>query len=168
MCSSDLGNDPETLKANQAYQEALNRLTQSLEGRRNQMFDPQLLALAEGLLTPGRTGSFFEGLGTAAGKMRQAEEIEEKRAQEIAQAQLGLAERGLSLARAKSNEEFARQLMVPGLEGGEESSGVVSDPFGLPAYRYAAPDTQSINQIKAAGIRAGKEDRKSTRLNSSH
>jgi hypothetical protein len=119
------------------------------------MFDPQLLALAEGLLTPGRTGSFFEGLGTAAGKMRAAEELEEKRAQEIAQAQLGLAEKGLALQRARSNEEFAKQLMVSGMEGGAEPTGSVSDPTGLTAYRFDAPDTQSINQIKAAGIKEG-------------
>jgi hypothetical protein len=139
------GNDPETLKANQAYQEALNRLTQSLEGRKNRMFDPQLLALAEGLLTPGRTGSFFEGLGTAAGKMRQAEELEEKRAQEIAQAQLGLAERGLTLAQARQRERMYQNLLGPsaGQPAGQPSRLPVEQPTGQPpVLQQGAPQAQ--------------------------
>lgn len=131
------GPDPETLKANQAYQDALTRLTESLEGRKNRMFDPQLLALAEGLLTPGRTGSFFEGLGTAAGKMRQAEELEEKRAQEIAQAQLGLAEKGLSLAQMRQREKMYRELL--GGQPGELLSGA---PAGAAPSAPSAPATR--------------------------
>jgi len=131
------GTDRETLKANQAYQDALTRLTESLEGRKNRMFDPQLLALAEGLLTPGRTGSFFEGLGTAAGKMRQAEELEEKRAQEIAQAQLGLAEKGLSLAQMRQREKMYRELL--GGQPGELPSGA---PAGAAPSAPSAPATR--------------------------
>jgi len=136
------GTDPETLKANQAYQEALTRLTESLEGRKNRMFDPQLLALAEGLLTPGRTGSFFEGLGTAAGKMRAAEELEEKRAQEIAQAQLGLAEKGLTLAqRMALDREYAR------LEG-KPTEAPRAAPPGAPAPSEGkAPEPTDVQRI---------------------
>jgi hypothetical protein len=111
------------------------------------MFDPQLLALAEGLLTPGRTGSFFEGLGTAAGKMRAAEELEEKRGQEIAQAQLGLAEKGLSLAQMRQREKMYRDLL--GGQPGEQPSGQLfaapsggppsAPPSGQPATRPTAP-----------------------------
>jgi hypothetical protein len=136
------GTDRETLKANQAYQDALTRLTESLEGRKNRMFDPQLLALAEGLLTPGRTGSFFEGLGTAAGKMRAAEELEEKRAQEIAQAQLGLAEKGLSLAQMRQREKMYRELLggQPGeLPSGAPAGAAPSAPPTAPATRPTAP-----------------------------
>lgn len=139
------GDSPEAQKANLAYQEALNRLTQSLEGRRNQMFDPQLLALAEGLLTPGRTGSFFEGLGTAAGKMRQAEELEEKRAQEIAQAQLGLAEKGLTLAQARQRERMYQNLLGPsaGEPAGQPGIQPVEQPTGQPPVpKEGAPQAQ--------------------------
>ena len=99
---------PEAIQANKAYQEALNRLNSALEARQNKMFDPTMLALAEGFLTPGRTGSFGEALGTAAGKMRAAEEVESKQEQELAQAKLGLAQQQMQLARQKQMSDVAR------------------------------------------------------------
>lgn len=98
----------EAVQANKAYQEALNRLNSALEARQNKMFDPTMLALAEGFLTPGRTGSFGEALGTAAGKMRAAEEVESKQEQELAQAKLGLAQQQMQLARQKQMSDVAR------------------------------------------------------------
>ena len=99
---------PESIQANKAYQEALNRLNSALEARQNKMFDPTMLALAEGFLTPGRTGSFGEALGTAAGKMRAAEEVESKQEQELAQAKLGLAQQQMQLARQKQMSDVAK------------------------------------------------------------
>ena len=99
---------PEAAQANKAYQDALERLNKSLEARQNRMFDPTMLALAEGFLTPGRTGSFGEALGTAAGKMRAAEEVESKQEQEFAQAKLGLAQQQMQLARQKQMSDVAR------------------------------------------------------------
>jgi hypothetical protein len=37
------------------------------ERQQNQLFDPKMMAFAQGVLTPGKTGSFFESLGTGLG-----------------------------------------------------------------------------------------------------
>ena len=116
---------PEGDQANQAVQAALNRLTQSLDARKSRLFDPTLLAMAEGFLAPTKTGGFGESLGLAAGRVRQAEEQEAKREQEMAQAQLGIAEKGLELARQKEREKQYRMLLggpeqaAPSAPGGQ-------------------------------------------------
>ena len=67
------GDDPETIAANRAYQDALSKLTDSLNSRKNRLFDPVLLAAAQGFLAPTQTGSFGESLGNAAAKIGAAE-----------------------------------------------------------------------------------------------
>lgn len=116
----------EAIQANKAYQEALNRLNSALEARQNKMFDPTMLALAEGFLTPGRTGSFGEALGTAAGKMRAAEEVESKQEQELAQAKLGLAQQQMQLARQKQMSDVARAHFFG--QGASQPSGGAAAP----------------------------------------
>lgn len=132
------GEDPAAIQANKAYQDALERLNKALESRQNRMFDPTMLALAEGFLTPGRTGSFGEALGTAAGKMRAAEEQEGKTEMELAQAKLGLAERGIALEQQRQRERQYQQYFggtgaAPGASSavaGAPSEGV---PRGAPS-----------------------------------
>ena len=43
------GEDPATVEANRVYQDALARLSQSLDTRKNRFFDPVWLAAAQGL-----------------------------------------------------------------------------------------------------------------------
>ena len=62
------GEDSETLEANRRYQEALTRLTESLDNRKNRFFDPVMLAAAQGFLAPTQTGGFGESLGNVASK----------------------------------------------------------------------------------------------------
>ena len=49
-----------------AYKSALQKMKAALDMRENRMFDPQLLAMAQGFLSPTKTGSFGESLGQAA------------------------------------------------------------------------------------------------------
>jgi len=114
------------------YQAALDRVMQSLDARKNRLFDPTLLAMAEGFLSPTRTGSFGESLGIAAGKLRGAEEAEFKREQELAQAQLGLAQQGMQLERQKQMSQAYEQALRPGLNApsAAPSGGA---PGGAPA-----------------------------------
>ena len=56
----DLGDQRE------AMNEALLRMRQSLDARKNRMFDPVLMQTAAGFLKPTKTGSFGESLGYAA------------------------------------------------------------------------------------------------------
>ena len=51
------GEDPEIALANKRYQDAVARLSDSLANRK-MMFDPTLLAMAEGFLSPTQTGGF--------------------------------------------------------------------------------------------------------------
>jgi hypothetical protein len=98
------GDDPDIIEANRRYQEALAKLTESLDVRKNRFFDPTLLAMAEGFLGPTQTGSFGEALGRVAGKLGPAEAAAAKEKQEIAQQQLGVATQGLELQRLKSRD----------------------------------------------------------------
>jgi hypothetical protein len=122
-------------EAQRKYQEALDRVTQSLDARKNRLFDPVLLAMAEGFLAPTRTGHFGEALGNAAGKLRGAEEAEFKREQELAQAQLGVAQQGMQL-----EQQRARQRFLTGMMPGTQPPGQPAGPPGAqPPTPMAAP-----------------------------
>jgi hypothetical protein len=58
------GEGPDIVEANTRYQDALAKLTESLDNRKNRFFDPTLLAAASGFLAPTQTGGFGESLGT--------------------------------------------------------------------------------------------------------
>ena len=113
----------------------------SLDARKNQMFDPQLLALAEGFLKPTQTGSFGESLGYAVAGARQAGEVEAKRARELAEARLGLAGQQVGIQRQKARERMFQQAMgeptgVPAAagegEGAPTPSAGATGPSGGP------------------------------------
>ena len=141
------GEDPAAIQANKAYQDALERLNKSLEARQNRMFDPTMLALAEGFLTPGRTGSFGESLGVAAGKMRVAEEEEGKTEMALAQAKLGLAERGIALEQQRQRERQFKEALE-GAPGGA-SVGVAA---GAPAGARPGVSTEAPSQRPEARL----------------
>jgi len=145
------GEDPAAIQANKAYQDALERLNKALESRQNRMFDPTMLALAEGFLTPGRTGSFGESLGIAAGKMRAAEEQESKTEMELAQAKLGLAERGIALEQQRQRERQFREYFgnAGAAPRGAPSSGA---PSGAPSAVAGAPSGAAEGQRPEARL----------------
>lgn len=122
------------------YQEALDRVTASLDARKNRLFDPVLLAMAEGFLTPTRTGSFGESLGIAAGKLRGAEEARFKEEQELAQAQLGLAQQGMQLERQRQMSKAYEEALKPSGAPAGGLPGTAAGPAGAPAgVSSAAP-----------------------------
>ncbi len=147
-------------EAQRKYQEALDRVTQSLDARKNRLFDPTLLAMAEGFLAPTRTGSFGESLGIAAGKLRGAEEAEFKREQELAQAQLGLAQQGMQLQRQRQMSQAYEQALKPGLNapsaapsGGAPAAGSLGATAGAvppgaepQGFQIAPPMPLSMNR----------------------
>jgi hypothetical protein len=115
------GEDPEVIEANRRYQAALAELTASLDNRKR-FFDPTLLAMAQGFLSPTQTGGFGESLSNVAKNVGAAQEAEEKRNQEILQQKLGVAGQGLELQRLKARDaELAKFL-------GEAPSGPVAGP----------------------------------------
>jgi hypothetical protein len=109
------GEDPESLKANFEYQQALKKLTDSIDQRKNRFFDPVGLAAAQGFLAPG-TSNFFDALGNVAGNINKAQEAEAKEEQNIAQMRLDLAGRGVELQRQKAKDAMWRSAL-----GGESA-----------------------------------------------
>ena len=97
------GEDPEIVAANKRYQDAVARLSDSLANRK-MMFDPTLLAMAEGFLSPTQTGGFGESLGKAAGKVGAAQELEDKRQMGLREREVAVAGQGIELQRMKQRD----------------------------------------------------------------
>lgn len=83
--------DEEKTRYNE-IQKLRSDLKSALDARQNQLFDPTLLAMAQGFLAPTKTGSFGESLGYAAGAVGKAQEGEAQRAREIAAMRLEIAQ----------------------------------------------------------------------------
>ena len=98
------GEDPAVVEKRRAYEEALDRLNRSLDVRQQRMFDPAMLAAAQELLSPGKTGSFWEATGRAAGAYGAGQEKMSKEEQDIAQQQLQTAQMGLELERQRQSD----------------------------------------------------------------
>ncbi len=120
------GEDPESMKANVEYQEALRKLTESIDQRKNRFFDPTWLAAAQGFLAPGAP-DFFESLGRVAGNVGKAQEAEAKENQDIAQMRLELAGRGVELQRQKNKDAMIRRFLAG---EGEPSAAEPAAPAG--------------------------------------
>jgi hypothetical protein len=85
------------------------------ESRKNMMFNPELLAIAQGLLAPTATGGFGESLGKAAGNLQQAQSVESQRQVELAKMRMEL-EQG-ALQQQKEESEYSRQNTIRDLSG---------------------------------------------------
>lgn len=139
------GNTPEAQQANLEYQQALLRMQEALDARKNRFFDPELLALAQGFLAPTQTGGWGESLGYGLKNYREAVAQQEKEEREIAQAQLGLAGRGIELERMRQRDRgFAKALGEPEFEPSAAIPGAPSGPLsttGAPAAKGPLADT---------------------------
>jgi len=125
------GQDPASIEANRAYQDALAKLTQSLDQRKNRFFEPTLLAAAQGFLQPG-TSNFFDSLGNVAGNIAKSQEAQIAEDQAIAQQRLELAGRGVELQRQKGKDAMFRSAFgeqpapVGGLSAAAQSPAAAS------------------------------------------
>ena len=117
----------------QTYQDQLaNLLKTQFAERPKPLLDPQMLALAEGFLTPGRTGSAWEALGAAAGKYRTAQEQQLQQDQAESARKIQLAQIGLQMAYEKRKEGSWQDILAKlGQEGGE-SGMQPGQPPGMP------------------------------------
>lgn len=135
--TSDItGQDAATVEAKRVHQEALEKILQSLDARKNRLFDPTLLAFAQAMLTPGQTGSFGEALGRAAGAVGASEAQMAKEEQELAKMRFDVAQQGMQLERQKSRERFLMGQMEPPAPGG---AAAPSAPGALPQAGLGAP-----------------------------
>ena len=98
----------------QKYKDALNRLTASLDAREGLNYNPTLLAISQGLLSPTATGSFGESLGNVAGSVLKSQDVESKRGIENAQMRMQLAQAGMEQEQAqKARTQFGSMIKPP-------------------------------------------------------
>lgn len=127
------GEDPDTVEANRRYQEALAKLTESLDSRKNRFFDPTMLAAAQGFLAPTQTGGFGESLGNVAGKLGPAEAAAAKEEQDLAQQKFAVAGQGLELQRLKARDaELGKYLNPQGAAPAAPQQGPLAGPQAAP------------------------------------
>jgi hypothetical protein len=141
------GDDPDSLEANRRYQEALAKLTESLDTRKNRFFDPTMLAAAAGFLAPTQTGGFGESLGKAAANIGPAEEARVKEEQDILQQKLGIAGQGLELQRLKARDAELGKYLNPTTPVPAPAKGPLSSPQAAPV---AGPQAGPLSGGEAA------------------
>jgi len=81
--------------AMQEYLDAQKNAREKYEERNNRLFDPTMLAMAQGFLAPTKTGSFGESLGNVAAAVGPAQAAEEKRTMDMAKMRLEMAQQGI-------------------------------------------------------------------------
>jgi hypothetical protein len=103
---------------NIASEQALENMMAALERRKQKpFFDPTLLSLAAGFLTPTKTGGFGESLGYAAEKLAGGMDAERKREAENLAFESGVLGQAAAIEQMKRRDkEFARLLGDTGEE----------------------------------------------------
>lgn len=81
--------------AMQEYLDAQKNARDKYDERNNRLFDPTMLAMAQGFLAPTKTGSFGESLGNVAAAVGPAQSAEEKRTMDMAKMRLEMAQQGV-------------------------------------------------------------------------
>lgn len=135
------GDDPAIVAKRQAYEQALERLSKSLDARQQRMFDPAMLNVAAAFLGPSKTGSFWESLGSAAQGYSRGQEQLIKEEQDIARAQMEAASAGLDIERQKQSDAQLAQylggrgqpatLQTAAAEGLPSAAGPLSQQQGV-------------------------------------
>ena len=115
---STFAETPEDQQIVQEYRNQQKMLMDSLVNRK-QLFDPTLLAMAQGFLSPTKTGSFGEVLGNVASQIAPVQQQEEKRAQDIAKMRFDMAQQNFQMNR----KDQATRMLFPGQPQGQAPAG---------------------------------------------
>ena len=104
----------------EALNEQTNKLLESLDARKNRLFDPMLMKAAAGFLAPTKTGSFGESLGYAATAAADEAEKEFGRNQQMEKLKFELAQKQYDQAQQQAIQGHLMNKMNPGfaLTGG--------------------------------------------------
>jgi hypothetical protein len=143
----------ETPREEAAFEKAVasrKALEEALKARENPLFDPVLLAMAQGFLAPTKTGSFGEALGNVAAMVGPAQASEDKRAIEMAQIRRELAAQELAEAQAISEQQMLRGLPSifgpsGGAPAGQPASGGRPAPAGQAAQAAPSGEVTTTN-----------------------
>lgn len=134
------GEDP----ADEKYRSALEKITSALEAREANNTQQILLGIAQGMLTPGPTGSFGESVGQAAGNVNKLMQTQEGAGLENAKMRLQLAQAEREMAQ-RNKAASAFQSIISGQQPGQKP-GV---PAGAPSAQ-GAPSVQGAPGAPAA------------------
>jgi hypothetical protein len=140
------GTSPEDEEYKLDFKKSQADLKAALLARENQLFDPVLLALAQGFAAPTRSGGFGESLGTAAGLASQAAIGQQKSASENAQMRMQLAQMGLEQGRKDRAQRMVGDLF-PKPAGAPE--GAPTDGTSAPATESAQPPAQPTGAMRS-------------------
>lgn len=110
-----VGEGEKELAKIQEIQEGYAKLKETLDSRQNRLFDPTLLAMAQGFLAPTKTGSFGESISNAAERVIPVMDAEEKRAREIAAMKLELSQKELGQLQATRGMKTFQELVGNGV-----------------------------------------------------
>ena len=121
----DLGDQREAMNA------ALLRMRESLDMRKNRMFDPVLMQTAAGFLKPTKTGSFGESLGYAAENAGTAAEREMLHQRENQKLEMELLGKEQELRQQLGGDQLISALMGgPKTSAPAPAGGAVTTPTG--------------------------------------
>jgi len=127
--------------ADDAYAMAMQQLMNKLESRQNRGYNPTLLAIAEGMLTPTATGSFGESIGQTAKSVRTQQDQESRREQENAMMRFQLAKENMGIQEKRQKQNLMGQLYK------ETPEGFVLDTEKAKELARVTGDPQYIQQI---------------------
>lgn len=138
--------------AMQEYLDAQRNAREKFEERsNNRLFDPTLLAMAQGFLAPTKTGSFGESLGNVAASVGPAQAAEEKRIMEMAKMRLEMAQQGvqteMQTKAAEARQRAINEDLGPDSPYAKPPAPVVAPQ---PAPKLAPSALPSVGQAPAA------------------
>ena len=121
LLSPQEGESEQTAISRQSYLDAQKKLLETYENR-NQLFDPVLLAMAQGFLSPTKSGTFGEGLSNVIGQVTPVVEQQNKQARELAQMKAELAAQELGVRTEADKRNLMGQLYAK--QGDDEEIAV--------------------------------------------
>lgn len=188
-----LGSEDKLRKQRAIYDAHLQQMIDSFKGRTaNLGYDPKLLAMSRGFLTPGKTGNFFESLGTAFGGYGEAAQEEQKlklddmlTKEKLLGLQLGQTKEDYALEKEAKANEIRRKIYEQrinknkpsiGLDGKPNISDILSPSsqasdglltldfiYGQPSYMQK--ELLDMYKVQQEDLKAQTEKAKSTKFN---
>lgn len=135
------------------YVAAQKAAEDALEERNGRLFDPVMLAMAQGFLAPTKTGGFGESLGNVAAQVGPAQQAEEKRIMDMAKMRMEMAQQQLQTevqgqAAKEEQEYWARkrgQQPQPAAQAPQAAPQPAPQPAPAPAG--ALPSAGAMPQV---------------------
>lgn len=134
------------------YDAHLQQMIDTFKGRTaNLGYDPKLLAMSRGFLTPGKTGNFFESLGTAFGGYGEAAQEEQK----LKLDDMLTKEKLLGLQLGQTKEDYA---LEKELKGKQYLQDVMSGKIGRTGAPTTVARTEKLSVPDAYSLIEGAQD----------